>query len=230
MDRRVLPVSSGVERKASSQHHLVARIPDQLDTRSRRRTSRRRVTTINEYHRDTDTPEHPDHDETRPPAPTITLVRAGRDTAVTPMLPPFRLTTTLDVPLRDESSWPSSPQDYRHQWSVQLSDDSPARLHHTPYLSPVPLTPRHPQLPQADCAQSLATTHASTPASRISPLPTPNFASRAGAAVHAYFPRLASFVSSDAATAVAPPPQSRNKSSCQSRPWPLSHRIEARRV
>lgn len=205
-----LSTSSGVEHKSSGQRHLGVHSPARPDTRTRRRTSRRRADTIDEYYRETGTADRSDHGETVPPAPTITLVRAGRDTPVTPTLPPFSRTNTLDVPLWDESIWSSG------QWSAQRSSNGPIRLHHTQNLSPVPLTPRPPHPPRGDSAHSLATTHAGTPASRISPLPTPNFAARAGSAVRAYFPRIASFVSSEAATAVARPPHPRNKSSCYS--------------
>lgn len=216
MDRHLSSTSSGVEHKSSSRGHLGVRSPEQSDTRSRRRTSRRRADTIEEYYRNMGATDRVDYGNFAPSAPTITLVRAGRDTPVTPTLPPFSRTNTLDVPLWDDSIWTSSSRAGQQQWSVQLSDDGPVRPHHTPHLSPVPLTPRPPQPPREDSAHSLATTHTGTSASRISPLPTPNFAARAGCAVRAYFPRLASFVSSEAATAVVRPPHPRNKSSCYS--------------
>lgn len=216
MDRHLSSTSSGVEHKSSSRGHLGIRSPEQSDTRSRRRTSRRRADTIDEYYRDMGTADQTDYGDSVPPASTITLVRVGCDTAVTPMLPPFSRTNTLDVPLWDESMWSSSSRAGQQQSSVELSGGGPIRPHHTPHLSPVPLTPRPTQQSREDSAHSLATAHTSTSASRISPLPTPNFAARTGLAVRAYFPRLTSLVSSEAATADARPPHPRNKSSCYS--------------
>ena len=212
MDQRFSSTSSGVERKSSSRSHLGVRSPERSDTRSRRRTSRRRADTIDEYYRNLGSADGQDD---VPPAPTITLVRAGHDTPVTPTLPPFSRTNTLDVALWDESMWSSGSSSCagQRQRSVQLSDNGPVRPHHTLHLSPVPLTPRPTQPPREDSAHSFASAHTGTSASRISPLPTPNFAARA---VRAYFPRLASFVSSEAATAVARPPHPRTKSSCYS--------------
>ncbi|KAH9922923.1 uncharacterized protein B0H18DRAFT_1120643 [Fomitopsis serialis] len=212
MDRRYPSTSSAVDSKCSIRHRSGAYSPSLSDARARRRTSRRRVVAVEDY----------GHEQTRgedegpaPPAPTITLVRAGRNTPVTPTLPPFSRTNTLDVPLWDESLWSSSP---REEPLSPPNEDLPGPAHHTLYLSPVPLTPR-PQPPREHSACSFASAH--TSASRISPLPTPNFAARAGDAVRSYFPRLRSFVStraaSETATAVDPrPPHARHKSSSYS--------------